>query len=94
MTTSRVDRNSPLTARQRAVLGLIAHGRTTNDMAVVLGVSPATIKWHCGRLLRRYGATRRSGLVVAAIAAGELDAHASLETATVGAVEHRPGGRT
>jgi DNA-binding CsgD family transcriptional regulator len=88
-----VDRSKaavPLTPRQRSVLGLLAHGRTTSDIALVLGLSESTIKWHCGRLLRRYGVGRRSAVVVLAIAAGELDPNASLETAVKGAVHHRP----
>ena len=90
MKTRDRDCSPTLTARQRDVLALLAHGRTTSDIAMVLGVSEGTIKWHCGRLLRRYGVARRSALVVAAIAAGELDASASLAAAIGEGVQHRP----
>jgi len=56
---------------------------------MVLGLSEGTVKWHCGRLLRRYSVNRRSGLVVAAIAAGDLDASASLAAAIGDGVRHR-----
>ena len=89
MATKPVTR-PPLTARQRDILGLAAHGRTTRDIALVLGISQSTVKWHFGRLMRHYGVNRRSALVVIAIDEGDLDAHTSLQTAVEGAVQHRP----
>jgi DNA-binding CsgD family transcriptional regulator len=79
-----------LPSRQQDVIGLVAYGRTTRDIALILGIGQSTVKWHLGRLMRRYGVNSRSALVVAAIARGELDPHASLASATRRAVQHRP----
>ena len=80
----------PLPPRQQDVLGLVAHGRTTRDIALILGIGQSTVKWHLGRLMRRYGVNSRSALVVVAIGEGDLDPHASLATATRGAIQRRP----
>lgn len=81
---------SPLSARQRDVLGLVAHGRTTHDIALILGIEKSTVKWHLARLMRHYRVKSRSALVVVAINRRDLDPHASLATATRAAVQHRP----
>jgi DNA-binding NarL/FixJ family response regulator len=59
-----------LTGRQREILQLIAEGRTTREMAEVLGVSVKTIETHRLRLMERLGIRDVPGLVRYAIRAG------------------------
>ena len=46
---------SPLSARQREVLGLLAGGTRVQEIAVRLGLSEATVRNHTRELLRRLG---------------------------------------
>jgi DNA-binding NarL/FixJ family response regulator len=52
-----------LTPRQREVVGLIAHGATDREIAVVLQISEETAHKHVQNALRRANARRRSQLV-------------------------------
>jgi DNA-binding CsgD family transcriptional regulator len=49
----------PLTARQRQTLTLLAAGRSTSQMAEVMGLSEETVRNHVKRLLRRLDARSR-----------------------------------
>jgi DNA-binding CsgD family transcriptional regulator len=49
----------PLTARQRQTLTLLAAGRSTPQMAEVMGLSEETVRNHVKRLLRRLDARSR-----------------------------------
>jgi DNA-binding NarL/FixJ family response regulator len=42
---------TPLPNRQQAILRLIADGKTTKEIAGVLGISPKTVELHRGRLM-------------------------------------------
>ncbi len=59
-----------LTAREREVLRLVAAGRTNQEIADELVVSPLTAKTHVGRILAKMGARDRVHLVIAAYDAG------------------------
>ena len=52
-----------LTAREREVLELLLLGRTHEDIAVVLGISERTSKFHQANLLEKLGAESRMDLL-------------------------------
>lgn len=59
-----------LTDREREVLALVGQGRTNDEIASALFVSPATVKTHVGRVMSKLYARDRAQLVVAAYEAG------------------------
>jgi DNA-binding NarL/FixJ family response regulator len=59
-----------LTTRQREVLQLIAEGRTTKEIAVILHLSENTIETHRRHLMERLGVHEVAGLVRYAIHLG------------------------
>ncbi len=72
---SRPDATAPerlasLTAREREVLRLVAAGRSNQEIADELVVSPLTAKTHVSRILAKLGARDRVHLVIAAYEAG------------------------
>lgn len=64
------ERLASLTAREREVLRLVAAGRTNQEIAEELVVSPLTAKTHVSRILAKLGARDRVHLVIAAYEAG------------------------
>jgi two-component system, NarL family, nitrate/nitrite response regulator NarL len=62
----------PLTPRQRDVLRAIADGRTTKEIALELGIAPATVKAHTATILDVLGASNRAQAAAIARAAGIL----------------------
>ncbi len=60
----------PLTPREREVLQLIAEGKTTKDIAGLLGVSVKTIESHRVRLMEKLDIRQTAGLVRYAIRRG------------------------
>lgn len=52
-----------ITARELEVLGLMAEGLSTKEMAERLFVSENTIKTHCSRVFDKLGASRRTQAV-------------------------------
>jgi DNA-binding NarL/FixJ family response regulator len=61
-----------LPRRQQEVLCLLAEGRTNKEIALRLGISPATVKIHVARLTAWLGAVNRTDAVVRARDAGLL----------------------
>jgi DNA-binding NarL/FixJ family response regulator len=59
-----------LTAREREVLKLVARGRSNEEIAVQLFVSPATVKTHINRLFAKLRVTSRVQAVVLAYESG------------------------
>ncbi|MCO1659320.1 response regulator [Pseudonocardia humida] len=57
---------SQLTAREREIVGLVAHGLSNTDIATALTISHATVKTHVGRALTKLGARDRAQLVALA----------------------------
>jgi DNA-binding NarL/FixJ family response regulator len=55
-----------LPPRQREVLGLLAEGLTNKEIALRLGISPATVKIHVARLSTWLGAVNRTDAVARA----------------------------
>jgi DNA-binding NarL/FixJ family response regulator len=64
------ERLASLTAREREVLRLVAAGRSNQEIADELVVSPLTAKTHVARILAKMGARDRVQLVIAAYEAG------------------------
>ena len=60
----------PLTSRERQVLQLVAEGRTTKQIAKVLGVSAKTAESHRTRLMTKLAIHETAGLVRYAIRQG------------------------
>jgi two-component system, NarL family, response regulator NreC len=61
-----------LSARERQVLVLLAHGHTHSEMAVQLGISVKTVETHRARLSEKVGLKSRADLVRLALEAGLL----------------------
>ena len=59
-----------LTEREREVLALVGQGRSNDEIAETLFVSPATVKTHVSRVLSKLYARDRAQLVVAAYESG------------------------
>ena len=59
-------RTTPLTERQRAVLALVARGRSNREIAGELGITEDGVKAHLSRLFLRFGVTNRVELLTAA----------------------------
>ena len=64
-----------LTHREREILGLIAAGLTTRQMASRLGISPRTVESHISRTYRKLSVRSRVQAVAAAAQAGIADLH-------------------
>jgi two-component system response regulator NreC len=69
---NEASRVNPLSGREREVLQLIAEGKTTKEIAVVLGVSPKTIETHRMRLMDKLDIHETAGLVRYAIRRGVI----------------------
>jgi DNA-binding NarL/FixJ family response regulator len=59
-----------LTSRQREILGLLAQGYATKEIADRLNLSPRTVESHRGRIMERLGVHHLAGLVQYAIWTG------------------------
>lgn len=67
-TGARVRSWVALTPRQRQVLTLISQGATDKQIAVALGIAPATAQKHASNLVRRLGVPNRAAAVANAAA--------------------------
>jgi DNA-binding NarL/FixJ family response regulator len=63
------DPESDLTAREREVIGLLAHGLTNREIGTRMFVSESTAKFHVHNVMRKLGVRRRAEV---AYAAGKL----------------------
>jgi DNA-binding NarL/FixJ family response regulator len=63
-------RLAALTDREREVLGYVAHGRSNEEIAEDLVLSPLTVKTHVNRAMMKLGARDRAQLVVIAYQSG------------------------
>ncbi|MDO1529820.1 helix-turn-helix transcriptional regulator [Fulvimonas sp. R45] len=64
--TFAVDPERPLTACERQVVGRVALGLTTKQIAVELGISPHTVGTHRNNAMRRCGAHKMAELLAIA----------------------------
>jgi PAS domain S-box-containing protein len=58
-----------LTARQAEIIGLVARGYRTREIAAALSISDRAITAHITRLMAQFGVPNRSGLIAAVMAA-------------------------
>jgi DNA-binding CsgD family transcriptional regulator len=56
-----------LSPRQREILDLVAEGRTSKEIAVILGISESTVNWHLANAFERLGASSRAEAVAIAM---------------------------
>lgn len=64
---------SGITAREQEVLGMLADGKSNDDIAVVLSISKHTVARHRENLMRKLGLHSRSELVKYAIRKGLIE---------------------
>jgi DNA-binding NarL/FixJ family response regulator len=62
--------NSDLSAREREVLDLIAHGKSNKEIASQLGIAESTVKCHVSVILMRLNVGDRTQAVVTALQRG------------------------
>lgn len=63
---------TPLSARELDVLTLVASGLPNKTIALRLGISDHTVKFHVGSILGKLGAASRSEAVALAVRSGQL----------------------
>ncbi len=68
------DHVDPFTPRERAVLSLVALGRTNREIGQELYISEKTVSVHLSRIMAKLGAARRAEAVAVAYERGLLDA--------------------
>jgi DNA-binding CsgD family transcriptional regulator len=66
----RVSGSARLTVREKDVLTWAARGKTSAEIAIILGLSERTINFHCDKAMRRLDVINRTQAVAKAIAAG------------------------
>jgi ATP/maltotriose-dependent transcriptional regulator MalT len=66
-----VPRRGELTATERAIAGLVAAGRTNNEVAAALALSPRTVQWNLSKIYRKVGVRSRTELAAALAGADE-----------------------
>jgi DNA-binding NarL/FixJ family response regulator len=71
---------TPLTARQREILQLVAEGRSSKEIAGLLGVAVKTVETHRSQLMSRLGIRDLPGLVRYAIRAGIVAPDPEIDT--------------
>jgi DNA-binding NarL/FixJ family response regulator len=64
---------APLTPREREVVALVAEARTTNQIALELGISPRTVERHRENILAKLGMRDRVELTRYAIRRGLIE---------------------
>jgi DNA-binding NarL/FixJ family response regulator len=70
---ARAERRDALTAREREVLALVAHGRANKAIAFELGVAEKTVKTHVGNILAKLGLSDRTQAALYAVREGLAD---------------------
>jgi DNA-binding CsgD family transcriptional regulator len=59
-----------LTGRQREVLTWVGRGKTSSEVAIILGLSERTVNFHCDHAVKRLEVANRTQAVAKAIAHG------------------------
>ncbi len=63
---------SPLSVRERECLSWVAEGKTTDEVALILGVSANTINAYIAKAIHKVSATNRAMAIATAIRAGMI----------------------
>jgi DNA-binding CsgD family transcriptional regulator len=63
----------PLTRREREVLAILAAGKTNDEIAAVLGISPRTVQKHLEHVFEKLGVETRTAAALHALAAAGED---------------------
>jgi len=63
-----------LTRREREVLTWVGRGKTSSEIATILGLSDRTVNFHCERAMKRLGVANRTQAVAKAMAEGLISA--------------------
>lgn len=63
-----------LTGREREVLSWVGRGKTSSEIATILGLSERTVNFHCERAMKRLGVANRAQAVAKAVAEGLIGA--------------------
>lgn len=72
-TSLRVEQPTPsLTKQEQACLSLSAHGQTSADIALKLGIKTRTVNFHITKVLRKLNATNRQEAIAKAVSANLL----------------------
>jgi two-component system response regulator NreC len=71
---TKQDVRDPLTSREREVLQLVAEGKTTKEIATLLGVSTKTVESHRAHVMQKLDIHGTASLVRYAIRRGLIDA--------------------
>ncbi len=72
-TRARTARGSLLSPKEREVVGLLASNMSNKQIALAMGVSDETIKWHFKNLFRKLNAGSRSHLLQRARMVGVVE---------------------
>lgn len=64
--------HSPLSARETEVLAWISRGKSTGDIALLLGITESTVKFHVKSIMRKLDVVTRSQAVAVALQLGLL----------------------
>jgi DNA-binding CsgD family transcriptional regulator len=57
-----------LTRRERAVIDVVAMGKSSDEIAAMLGISPATVRTHVRNAMAKVGARTRAQLIAIVLA--------------------------
>jgi DNA-binding NarL/FixJ family response regulator len=61
---------TPLTPREREVLGLLPRGLTNADIGLRLGIAAGTVKVHVERIIHKFGLADRTQVAARAVELG------------------------
>jgi DNA-binding CsgD family transcriptional regulator len=68
--TSRHASRDPLSERERECLAWVSQGKTTDEVAVILGVSSNTVNSYVAHAIQKFGASNRAMAIATAIRSG------------------------
>jgi DNA-binding CsgD family transcriptional regulator len=67
------DLQRSLTAREREILTLASSGKSSVEIAAIVGISATTTNNHFGRILRKLGTSNRAQAIALALQIGQID---------------------